>query len=201
MCVAAIPAWLTTVLQVTGTVVGGISQANAAKANANAQASYYEYSAKIAKQNAEMEVDKQVSINERASYAQRQNAIEYRQRLAASRNALAGAGVSGGSGNSLLSDVYRTEEMDRKAIAYNAMLQVFGSEIDQTNFINQQNQAKAAANNARKSGDYAANMALGSTFLSAATQVAGGWKNMFGGSSNSGLRIPGQSPKGGYIFG
>ena len=183
MCVAAIPAWLTTALSVAGTVFGGISQANAAKAGADAQASYYDYSAKIAKQNADLEADKQRQITERASYAQKQNAMEYRQRLAASRNALANAGVSGGTSESLLADVFRAEDYDSKVIAYNAMMQVFGSSVDQANFINQKNQTEVASRNTRAAGEYSASNIMKSTVLSAATQVAGSWGKMFGSSN------------------
>lgn len=183
MCVAAIPAWLTTALSVAGTVFGGISQANAAKAGADAQASYYDYSAKIAKQNADLEADKQRQFTERASYAQKQNAMEYRQRLAANRNALANAGVSGGTSESLLADVFRAEDYDSKVIAYNAMMQVFGSSVDQANFINQKNQNEVASRNTRAAGEYSASNIMKSTVLSAATQVAGSWGKMFGSSN------------------
>ena len=183
MCVAAIPAWLTTALSVAGTVFGGISQANAAKAGADAQASYYDYSAKIAKQNADLEADKQRQFTERASYAQKQNAMEYRQRLAANRNALANAGVSGGTSESLLADVFRAEDYDSKVIAYNAMMQVFGSSVDQANFINQKNQNEVASRNTRAAGEYSASNIMKSTVLSATTQVAGSWGKMFGSSN------------------
>jgi len=181
---------LSTVMTIAGTIVSGIGQHQQYQAQAQA----YDYSKKIEEQNASIEQAKQKQLAERSAYAQRQSGLEWAQRLAQSRSSISGitgSGLGGTSGDALVSDVMRSEEIDRKAIAYNAVNAIWGSQIEETNSINKATQYDFAASSTRQAGA----LADVGTFLSVGSQVAGNWKTLFGGSKASSPVIPGRSGK------
>lgn len=159
------------------TVLGGLFQYRQQQAQANAQASMYRAQADAAAQNARIENRKQEQIAD--NYAQQQEALRARHRLAmgAQRAETGAAGLNfAGSAMDILSSGYDAYNKDAANLLMNQRNDNYSSRVAESNYINQANQANAAAGNVKR----AARMAGFATILGTAASVYGAaqpWKN------------------------
>ncbi len=167
------------------TALGGLFQYKQQQAQANAQASMYRAQADAAAQNARIENRKQEQIAD--NYAQQQEALRARHRLAmgAQRAETGAAGLNfAGSAMDILSSGYDAYNKDAANLLMNQRNDNYSSRVAESNYINQANQANAAASNVKKQ----ARMAGLATILGTAASVYGAaqpWKNVGSKAANN----------------
>ena len=152
------------------TALGGLLQYRQQQAQANAQASMYRAQADAAQQNARIENRKQEQIAD--NYAQQQEALRARQRLAegAQRAETGAAGLNfAGSAMDILSSGYDAYNKDSMNLLMNQRNDNYSSRVAESNYINQANQANAAAANVKRQ----AKMSGLATILGTAASVYG----------------------------
>lgn len=165
------------------TAIGGLMQHRAQQAQANAQANMYRAQAEAAAQNAKIESRKQEQIAD--NYAQQQEALRARRRLTegAQRAETGAAGLNFmGSSMDILSSGYDAYRQDALSLLGNQRNDNYSSRVAESNYINQANQANAAASNVKRQ----ARMAGLSTILGTAASVYGAaqpWKSTGGGAA------------------
>lgn len=148
----------------------GISQMASAHQQAKAQSAYYNAQADAAEQNARIADKQREQISDQ--YLQKQQQLDARRRLVIGQHA-AEAGASG------LTSSGSVQDMDASAIDEwrNSSMNLLGNQrndtksayINQVNYINQANSARAAAYNARQQGK----QAMFGTLLSTAASIYG----------------------------
>lgn len=162
------------------TALGGLLQYRQQRAQADAQANMYRAQAQAAEQNARIENRKQEQIAD--NYAHQQEALRARHRLAmgAQRAQTGAAGLDfAGSAMDILAagdDAYRQDALN---LLSNQRNDNYSSRVAESNYINQANQANAAASNVKR----AARMSGLATILGTAASVYGAaqpWKNAGG---------------------
>jgi len=159
------------------TALAGLFQYRAQQAQADAQASMYRAQADAATQNARIENRKQEQIAD--NYAQQQEALRSRRRLAegAQRAETGAAGLNfAGSSMDILSSGADAYQKDAQNLLMNQRNDNYGSRVTESNYINQANQANAAAGNVKRQ----ARMAGFATLLGTAASVYGAaqpWKS------------------------
>ena len=152
------------------TALGGLLQYRQQRAQADAQANMYRAQAQAAEQNARIENRKQEQIAD--NYAHQQVALRARHRLAmgAQRAQTGAAGLDfAGSAMDILAageDAYRQDALN---LLSNQRNDNYSSRVAESNYINQANQANAAASNVKR----AARMSGLATILGTAASVYG----------------------------
>lgn len=128
------------------------------KQQADAQSSAYSAQAQAAEQNAKIANRQQESVAD--AYAEKQGELRRRMRVAAGQQAAAyGArGLEGGAGSALdvLAGTYEGYQRDSTNLLANQRNDVWGKQVEETNFLNQGSQYRAAASNASKAGKWGA---------------------------------------------
>ena len=133
------------------TALAGLFQYRAQQAQADAQASMYRAQADAATQNARIENRKQEQIAD--NYAQQQEALRSRRRLAegAQRAETGAAGLNfAGSSMDILSSGADAYQKDAQNLLMNQRNDNYSSRVTESNYINQANQANAAAGNVKR---------------------------------------------------
>lgn len=151
----------------------GISQMASARQQAKAQSAYYNAQADAAEQNARIADKQREQISDQ--YLQKQQQLDARRRLVIGQHA-AEAGASG------LTSSGSVQDMDAATLDEwrNSSMNLLGNQrndtksayINQVNYINQANNARAAAYNARQQGK----QAMFGTLLSTAASIYGAAK-------------------------
>lgn len=144
----------TVALQIASTIMTAIGQ----KQQADAQSAVYSAQAQAAEQNAKIANRQQESIAD--AYAAKQSELRQRQRVAAGQQAAAfGArGLEAGSGSALdlLAGTYEGYQKDTRNLLTNQRNDVWGKAVEETNYLNQASQSRAAASNAKTAGNWGA---------------------------------------------
>ena len=173
------------------TALGGLFQYKQQQAQANAQASMYRAQADAAAQNARIENRKQEQIAD--NYAQQQEALRARRRIVegAQRAETGASGLNfAGSAMDILSSGYDAYNKDAANLLMNQRNDNYSSRVAESNYINQSNQANAAAGNVKR----AARMSGLATILGTAASVYGAaqpWKNV---GASTGTKTAGVNP-------
>ena len=152
------------------TAAQGITSMASAHQQAKAQSAYYNSQAEAAEQNARIADKQREQISEK--YLQKQQQLDARRRLVIGQHA-AEAGASG------LTSSGSVQDMDAATLDEwrNSSMNLLGNQrndtksayINQVNYINQANNARAAAYNARQQGK----QAMFGTILSTAASIYG----------------------------
>lgn len=163
------------------TAAQGITSMASAHQQAKAQSAYYNSQAEAAEQNARIADKQREQISDK--YLQKQQQLDARRRLVIGQHA-AEAGASG------LTSSGSVQDMDAATIDEwrNSSMNLLGNQrndtksayINQVNYINQANNARAAAYNARQQGK----QAMFGTLLSTAASIYGVAKT-YGGTKTS----------------
>ena len=144
----------TVALQIAGTLFSAVGQIQ----QANAQAAYYNAQAQQADQNAKIANRQQESVAD--AYASKQRELRQRAQVAAGQQAATyGArGLEGGAGSALdvLAGTYEGYQQDTRNLLTNQRNDVWGKQVDETNYQNQASQARSAADNASTMGTWGA---------------------------------------------
>lgn len=157
--------------------LSGYMQYNSQKQAADAQSAAYNAQAQAAEQNARIETRRQEQIAD--TYAQQQQALRDRRRLAeGQQRAAAGAAGLGMSGSMLdiLSSGYDAYTNDQMNLLTNQRNDNYNSRIAETNWLHQASSARSAASNVRS----AAKTQGMATILGTAASIYGleqPWKN------------------------
>lgn len=157
--------------------LSGYMQYNSQKQAADAQSAAYNAQAQAAEQNARIETRRQEQIAD--TYAQQQQALRDRRRLAeGQQRAAAGAAGLGMSGSMLdiLSSGYDAYTNDQMNLLTNQRNDNYNSRIAETNWLHQASSARSAAANVRS----AAKTQGMATILGTAASIYGleqPWKN------------------------
>ena len=142
----------TVALQIMGTIFGAVAQ----KQQADAQAAVYNAQAQQAEQNAKIANRQQESVAD--AYQQKQNDLRTRARVAAGSQAAAyGArSLEGGAGSALdvLAGTYEGYQHDTRNLLSNQRNDVWGKQVEESNYLNQASQNRAAASNASTAGNW-----------------------------------------------
>jgi len=130
----------------------------AQKQQADAQSAVYSAQAQAAEQNAKIANRQQESVAD--AYAEKQGELRQHMRVAAGQQAAAyGArGLEGGTGSALdvLAGTYEGYQHDTRNLLSNQRNDVWGKQVDETNYLNQASQNLAAASNASRAGKWGA---------------------------------------------
>ena len=144
----------TVALQIAGTLFSAVAQ----KQQADAQAAVYNAQAQQADQNARIANRQQESVAD--AYQQKQDDLRQRMRVAAGQQAATyGArGLEGGAGSALdvLAGTYEGYQQDSRNLLSNQRNDVWGKQVEETNYLNQASQNRAAASNASAAGNWGA---------------------------------------------
>ena len=144
----------TVALQIAGTLFSAVAQ----KQQADAQAAVYNAQAQQADQNARIANRQQESVAD--AYQQKQDDLRQRMRVAAGQQAATyGArGLEGGAGSALdvLAGTYEGYQQDSRNLLSNQRNDVWGKQVEETNYLNQASQNRAAASNASSAGNWGA---------------------------------------------
>ena len=144
----------TVALQIVGTMFSAVAQ----KQQADAQAAVYNAQAQQAEQNAKIANRQQESVAD--AYQQKQQELRTRARVAAGAQAATyGArGLEGGAGSALdvLAGTYEGYQHDTRNLLSNQRNDVWGKQVEETNYLNQAGQNRAAASNASAAGNWGA---------------------------------------------
>lgn len=177
------------------TALSGMVQYRQQQQQANAQASMYRAQAETATRNAQIENRKREQQAD--NYAQQQAALRSRQRLTEGRQR-AQTGAAGlnfsGSAMDILSSGYDAYQKDAENLLGNQRNDDYNSRLTITNYLNQANQANAAAANVKKQ----ARLSGIGTLLGTAASVYGAgqsWKSS-GSSSGSNANWAGNTDMG-----
>ncbi|MEA4834960.1 MAG: hypothetical protein VB133_07495 [Anaeromusa sp.] len=156
----------TVALQIAGTLFSAVAQ----KQQADAQAAVYNAQAQQADQNAKIANRQQESVAD--AYAEKQNDLRQRMRVAAGQQAATyGArSLEGGAGSALdvLAGTYEGYQRDTRNLLSNQRNDVWGKQVEETNYTNQANQYRASADNASTAG----NMGMLTTLVSGAATTS-----------------------------
>lgn len=152
------------------TALSGYTQYRSQQQAANAQAAAYRAQAQAAEQNAKIENRRQEQIAD--NYAQQQQALRARHRLAEgqTRAAAGAAGLNiGGSVMDILGSSGEAAQQDQLNLLNNQRNDNYNSRVAESNYINQANAANASAANVKR----AARMQGLGTILGTAASIYG----------------------------
>ena len=144
----------TVALQIASTLFSAVGQYQ----QAQAQSAYYNAQAQQADQNAKIAERQQESVAD--AYASKQRELQQRVRVAAGQQAATyGArGLEGGAGSALdvLAGTYEGYQQDTRNLLSNQRNDMWGKQVEETNYLNQASQNRAAADNASAAGNWGA---------------------------------------------
>ncbi len=168
----------------------GVSQIAATRQQTKAQVAAYNAQAEAASQNARIADKQREQLADK--YLQEQQQLDRRKRLAIGQHA-AEAGASGFTNTGSVQDMdastidqWRTDSMNLLGNQRNDTKSAY---INQVNYINQANAARASAQNAKAQG----RQALFGTILSTAASIYGAARNYGSAGRNTGNMIIGSS--------
>ena len=134
--------------------MGAVAQ----KQQADAQAAAYNAQAQAADQNAKIANRQQESVAD--AYAAKQSDLRQRQRVVAGQQAatFGARGLEGGAGSALdlLAGTYEGYQKDTRNLLTNQRNDVWGKQVEETNYLNQASAARASADNASAAGNLGA---------------------------------------------